>query len=83
MRASPDVIFRALDDGGVLVHLNGNQIFELNATAAHIWPLVADGASETAIVSSLVETFDIDAPTAARELDALLTDLSAAGLIDR
>jgi hypothetical protein len=83
MRASPDVIFRALDDGGVLVHLNGNQIFELNATAAYIWPLVADGASEAAIVSSLVETFDIDATTAARELDALLTALSAAGLIDR
>jgi hypothetical protein len=83
MRASPDVIFRALDDGGVLVHLNGNQIFELNATAAHIWPLIARGERGETIVSSLVDAFDVDAATAARELDALLTALSDAGLIDR
>jgi hypothetical protein len=62
--------------------LNGNQIFELNATAAHIWPLVARGDSSDAIVSSLVETFDVDAATAARELDALVTALAAAGLIE-
>jgi hypothetical protein len=62
--------------------LNGNQIFELNATAAHIWPLVARGDTSDAIVSSLVETFDVDAATAARELDALVTALAAAGLIE-
>jgi hypothetical protein len=76
MRTSPDVIFRALDDGAVLVHLNGNQIFELNATAAHIWPLVARGDSSEAIVSSLVDA------TAARELDALVAALAAAGLLE-
>jgi hypothetical protein len=82
MRTSPDVIFRALDDGAVLVHLNGNQIFELNATAAHIWPLVARGDSSEAIVSSLVDAFDVDAATAARELDALVAALAAAGLLE-
>ncbi len=82
MRTSPDAIFRALDDGGVLVHLNGNQIFELNATAAHVWPLLAQGASEDAIVSSLIAAFDVDVATAASELRTLLATLAAEGLIE-
>ena len=62
-----EVIFRALDDGGVLVHLSGNQIYELNETAAYVWSQLSTGATEHAIVASLVDTFDVDSATAPKQ----------------
>lgn len=78
---APEVIFRALDDGAVLVHLGGNQIYELNETAAHVWMQLAGGAGEEAVVASVVETFDVDAETAAREVRDLLTQFIEKGLL--
>jgi hypothetical protein len=78
---SPEILFRALDGGGVLVHLDGNRVFELNETAAHIWMELARGSSEEAIVSSVLDAFDVSAETAAREVRDLLRELVSQGLI--
>jgi hypothetical protein len=81
MHPSTNVIFRAMDDGAVLVHVPGNRIFELNATGAHIWTRVAEGDPPDRIVSSLVDTFDVDSATARQEVTRLLGELQAEGLV--
>jgi Coenzyme PQQ synthesis protein D (PqqD) len=81
MRSSPDVIFRALDDGGVLVHMDGNHIYELNETAAHVWQRIAAGDPVEAIVDSLVAAFDVDLATAARETHRVVDTLVREGLV--
>ena len=81
MRSSPDVIFRALDDGAVLVHLDGNLIYELNATGAHIWQSLAAGQPLDAIARSLVEAFGVDLATASAGTEALVRSLVEAGLV--
>jgi hypothetical protein len=78
---APEVIFRALDDGAVLVHLSGNQIYELNETAAHVWTQLANGAAEDAIVASVVDAFDVDATTASREVGELIRRFIEQGLV--
>jgi Coenzyme PQQ synthesis protein D (PqqD) len=75
MRPTSDVIFRALGDGGVLVHLQDNQIFELNATATHIWMQIVEGAGVDAIVQSVIETFDVDGETASHHVRELIDRL--------
>ncbi|MEO8481880.1 MAG: PqqD family protein [Acidobacteriota bacterium] len=78
---APEIIFRAMDDGGVLVHLSGNQIYELNETAAHIWTQLASGATESAIVASIVDAFDVDQETAVRQVGDLLKQFVERGLV--
>jgi hypothetical protein len=78
---APEVIFRALDNGAVLVHLSGNQIYELNETGAHVWLQLANGATAEAIVASVVDAFEVDADTAAREVDDLLRQFIEQGLV--
>ncbi len=77
----PEVLFRTLQDGAVLVHLPGNQVYELNDTAAHVWTQLASGAAEQAIVASLLETFDVDAETASRQLGDLIRQFVEMGLL--
>jgi len=82
-RLKPDVVFRRLDDGGVLVDLSTNQIFELNHTAARTWELLAGRETLPGIADQLAAEFDVDANTAAEQVDNLLHDLESEGLLER
>lgn len=81
MRINPDVVFRSLGDGAVLVNLVSNHIFELNDTGIAIWSELADGSSREAIIASLVSSFDIDPDAAGRQLDDFLSELETSGLV--
>ena len=81
LRPSPDVVSRRLDGAGVLIHLQTNRIFELNETGIRIWELLTDGRDRAAVVSHLVEEFDVDAARAERELSDLLHRFQREGLI--
>jgi hypothetical protein len=81
MHPAPDVIFRVLDEGAVLVHLNASRIFELNATGAHVWAMLTRGETIPAVVASLTDTFDVDEATATGQLVELLDRLRAEGLL--
>ena len=43
VRQSADVVSSRMGDAGVLVHLQTNRIFEVNATGLRIWELAGDG----------------------------------------
>lgn len=79
---NPDVLFRRVGDEVVLVHMRTNQIYALSPTAARFWELCADGLERPQIEARLLSEFDVDQPTLARELDALLDDLGRQGLVD-
>ena len=81
MRISPDVVFRMLGEGAVLVHLPSNEVYELNATGSRVWALVEQGLNLDGIVAAVVAEFDIDPGTARQECEDLLGDLLARGLL--
>ena len=82
VRPHPDVVFRVLGDGAVLVNLATNRIFELNDTAAAAWTRLVRGESRDAIASALTAEFDVDLKTALEAIDTLVTDLVRADLIE-
>lgn len=75
LRPSPDVAVRRLGDGGVLVHLSSNRIFETNATGMRIWELLVEGLDRPALLDRLQEEFAVDADEAGRELDTFVRAL--------
>lgn len=82
VRGNTDVICRPLGDTAVLVHLGTNEIFELNQTGYRIWQLLNEGIEPEGIRRRLVEEFDADPARLDREIDDLLSELSARNLIE-
>lgn len=81
MKPSPDVMCRQLGDGAVLIHLETNQIYELNATAHRIWALVQAGLTGAAIRTRLQEEYLVEPGRAGPEIEGLLAFMGRERLI--
>ena len=78
---NPDVVFKRLDDRMVLIHLETNQVFELNDTGARIWEMLEAGADEDDIAERLSAEFEVAPEQLQRDLNDLLRELTSQGLI--
>ena len=81
MRPAPDIVARRLGDGGVLVHLPTNRIFELNDTGMRIWELLVEGLSHDDSARTLVAEFGVDEAECSSEVRRLTGELHATGLL--
>jgi hypothetical protein len=78
---NPDVVFKRLENRMVLVHLQSNQIFELNHTGARVWELLQNGIAGDALIDHPTAEFEVDSSTLRIEVDALFSELVNEGLI--
>ena len=83
LRPKNDVISRQVGDERVLVHLQSNEMYSLNATGARAWELLSEGRDEEAIAATLADEYDIDRAEAQRELETLLEELERQQLVER
>jgi len=74
-RVQAAVVAERVGDRVVVVHLESNQIFELNDTAARLFELLRAGTARSEIESTMLAEFDVDRETLARQFDALLARL--------
>ena len=70
-----------LDDEVIAINMETGAYFALEGTAAECWSLAAAGVRTDAIVEVLVARFDVSAPDARRDLEALLEQLRAEALL--
>jgi hypothetical protein len=78
---SPEVLVAHLAGEAVLLNLADKRYYRLNESAAFIWKALEQGSSRDAILTSIVNEFDIDAPAASEQLDEVVADLKTRGLI--
>jgi hypothetical protein len=78
----PSVVSRRVHDEVVLVHLETNGIFALNATAARFWELIEGGCSRAEAEAQLAEIFDVEATELSREVDECVKRLVEEGLVE-
>jgi len=69
-------------DEVVLVHLETNSIFALNATAARFWELIESGCSRAEAEAQLVKMFDVEETELNREVDECVKRLVDEGLVE-
>jgi hypothetical protein len=79
--ASADIVVRRVGDGGVLVDLRTNAIFELNDTGMRVWELIVDGLDLEAMAARLADEFDVSAADGLAACRQLVDELRAAGLL--
>ena len=65
----------------ILLNLDDGAFFSLSGTAATIWPMIDGRRDRDDLLAELREVYDAPAPVIARELDAFLAQLSAAGFV--
>jgi hypothetical protein len=82
IRQSADVVSNRLGDAGMLVHLQTNRIFEVNATGLRIWELAGEGRTLGEIEGMLQGEFDVEPERLRTELLALVGELSREGMVD-
>ena len=82
-RSRPDaqVICRKLGEGAVLIHLETNQIYELNMTGHRIWELLEEGLGREEIRDRIQQEFSVASDRLSGQVDDLLDRLSAEQLV--
>ncbi len=80
VRPNPEVVFRRLEDEGVLVHLGTNRIYSLNRTGARLWELVAAGHGRSEVKEEMLSEFDVTEQQLEREIETLVSSLLDEGL---
>jgi hypothetical protein len=81
LRPSKEVVAREMGSATVLIHLENNRIFELNATGARIWTMLEQGLGRSEICARLQEEFESPAGELTQTVDDLLAELARERLI--
>jgi Coenzyme PQQ synthesis protein D (PqqD) len=80
-RQGEDVAARRVDDRVVLVNLQTNHIYSLNATGSRLWDLLGVARSRDELVAVLLQEFAVERTQLERETDSLLRELEGANLV--
>ncbi len=78
---SEKVLFTPLEEEGVLYVIEENKYISLNTTYTSIVQYVAEGIDYNAIVSQLMEEYDVEQSLCEGQLKAVLNDLLTKGYI--
>ena len=78
---NPNVVFKRLGERMVLIHLETNQVYEFNSTAARIWEMLEAGALEDEIAQRLSAEFEVAPEQLKQDVSDLLHELAVNGLI--
>ena len=81
LRPSSGVVARDMGGSAVLVHLESNRIFELNATGARVWSFLEQGLNRDEICARLQQEFEVPGDDVAGTVDGLLASLEREHLI--
>ena len=82
IRISDQVLAQEVAGETVLLDLQGEKYFGLDAVGTRIWQLLKEGRSESEMVNILLAEYDVDRETLEQDVHELLERLDAAGLIE-
>lgn len=86
MKIKNGFIMRSVNNVNVVVPVGEaagfSAMITLNGTAAFLWSLLENDTDEQALVSALLEKYDIDENTAKRDITAFLEKVRSAGILE-
>ncbi len=82
IQPNPDVLFQVLDGEAVLLHLKTEEYYSLAETSTRMWQLLIEHGEPEAVIAYMLEEFEVDEATARRDLNELITDCQAEGLLN-
>jgi GeoRSP system PqqD family protein len=80
-RRNPRVAARVVDGKALIVVIDQRKLHTLNEVGTRVWEL-CDGRELSEIVRSVVDEFDVDEPSAERDVRAFVKQLSELGALE-
>jgi hypothetical protein len=81
LRGADDVVFTAMEDEAVLLHLGTRKYYGLNETGLRIWQMIQVGANLGDIATTLSNEYDVEPAEAREAVVALCGELLDEGLV--
>ena len=78
---APEVIARSVGGETVIVDLESEHYFSLNATGAVVWECLSGGGSPASAVATLIEQFEVEEVQATADVAELVGALLKSGLL--
>ena len=76
-----DVLFQEVGGETVLLDLDSERYFGLDAVGTRVWALINEGMVLGEVINTLLEEYEVDRVTLESDVEALLESLREAGLI--
>ena len=80
---APGITLNVTSDEALLLNLDAETMFSLNATGADVVALIFDGHDVASVVTTMVERFQADRRDIENDVKGLLLELESAGLLVR
>ncbi|MGZ8783270.1 MAG: PqqD family protein [Gaiellaceae bacterium] len=77
-----DLAWRTVDEELIAIDVRESTYLTANGSGMLLWSALSEGASKEDLVAKLVAEYEIDAATAAADVEQFLTDLRERGLLD-
>jgi hypothetical protein len=81
LQGADDVVFTAMEDEAVLLHLGTRKYYGLNETGLRIWQMIQVGASLGDIATTLSNEYEVDVDEAREAVVGLCGELLDEGLV--
>jgi len=81
IQIAPDVLFQEVSGETVLLDLESERYFGLDAVGTRIWTLLGEGARIGAVVDTLLQEYEVERATLESDVEELIVRLSEAGLV--
>ena len=82
IKVLPDILSQQVRGETVLLDLNGESYFGLDAVGTRIWQLLQEHSDLQKIYDSMLEEYDVEGEQLEKDIDELITKLIEAGLVD-
>jgi hypothetical protein len=83
MKRSDTAMARRVDDDVVILDITSGQFFGINDVGGLVWDLLEHDTTRNALVDAVTAEFDVDSQQAGDDIDALIAQLSNAGLVEQ
>lgn len=81
---NPDIVFRRVSEGAVLLSTEDEVYFGLNEVGALIWELMEEVSTSEELLNALVARYpDVEASQIEADLTGLLDELLKAGMLNK
>jgi hypothetical protein len=77
-----DLTWQDLDGEIVVLDLQGSAYYQLNGSGALLWHRLLDGGDRADLEAALVERYEVDERQASNDVDAFITALTEARLLE-
>jgi hypothetical protein len=76
-----DVLAHAIDDETVMMSLERDNYYSLDATGSRIWALLENPLTLNELCAALMQEYEVDASACRRDVEAFLRKLAEQGLL--